>query len=849
MALVLTFAAVETAHTVTSRRELQQEFGPVVRWVCRRYFDAIRTGPEVEDAVRAAYRQGQVVHVMRSTGRLRFLFLAYVLARLELPPLRAAVGLSRLFLRPWRRLIGGEAGAAVLQALARGGSALVFLKKPVLASRGGTPLPDPFPALVRHARTAERPVLLLPELLVWERSPGRVRPGLIDTLFGSPDAPSGMAQLLAFLRNYKRAYVRLGEPINLTEFVRQSPDSDEVLARKVRGALSQHLTRQTRAVVGPKLKDPERIIDETLRDRAFHGALEGFAAETKRPLASIEAEARKDLREIAAKYSPGTIAFLRPLMSWIFNRIYDGVQIDEKGLQRAMAAGLHGPLIFCPSHKSHIDYLLIAWVFAEHGMAPPLAAAGANLSFFPLGNLFRRGGAFFLRRSFKGDKVYTATFRAYVKKLLREGYSQEFYIEGGRSRTGKLLGPKTGLLSFEVDAFLEGVRDDVFFVPVAIDYEKIVESASYQRELSGGEKHKEDVRGLLSTPKVLAARYGRIYLGFEEPISLKTFLAQRKDQWGEEFDKRKTVAALAHRIVYGISRASTVTPSALLATVLLAHRQRGLSARAASDRIHFLRDLVVQSDARLTELLHADAPSDPTVLGPMNDSMRLLEGDGLVSHQEASGETIYRVIDERRLELVFYKNNLMHLVAPRAIVALALRAFKGAPAPISELRERARFLSRLFKLEFIFRVGQNFESLFEENVEWLAQKGLVLRKGDSIEVAPEPFASEMLTLLAETVRDFAESYLLAAKTLHLLKPGPRDRKILMREMLERGRAGFLEGQLQCAEAVSRPNLENAIELFTELGLVKGDKNTVGLTPEGVLAVEKRDMELEIARFL
>jgi glycerol-3-phosphate O-acyltransferase len=841
---------LETALTAPSRRELRQEFGPVIRWVCRHYFDAIRTGPEVEEAIAAAYQQGQVIHVMRSTGRLRFLFLAYMLARLGLPPLRAVVGLTRLFLRPWRRLIGGEAGAAVLQALQRNGSALVFLKKPVLASRGGTPLPDPFPALVRHARTAERPILLLPELLVWERSPGRVRPGIIDTLFGSPDAPSGMAQLMAFLRNYKRAYVRLGEPINLTQFVRENAtETDEVLARKVRGALSQHLTRQTRAVVGPKLKDPERIIEETLRDRAFHAALEGFATELKRPLPSIEAEARKDLREIAAKYSPATIAFLRPVMSWIFNRIYDGVQIDEKGLQRAMGAGLGGPLIFCPSHKSHIDYLLIAWVFAEHGMAPPLAAAGANLSFFPLGSLFRRGGAFFLRRSFKGDKVYTATFRAYVKKLLREGYSQEFYIEGGRSRTGKLLGPKTGLLSFEVDAFLEGVRDDVFFVPVAIDYEKIVESASYQRELSGGEKQKEDVRGLLSAPKVLAARYGRIYLGFEEPISLKSFLAQRKEQWGQEFDKRKTVAALAHRIVYGISRASTVTPSALLATVLLAHRQRGLSARAASDRLHFLRDLVLQSESRLTELLHADAPSDPTVLGPMNDSMRLLEEDGLVSHQEASGETIYRVVDERRLELVFYKNNLMHLVAPRAIVALALRAFKGGPAPLPELRDRARFLSRLFKLEFIFRVGQTFESIFEENLGWLVQRGLLLRTDESIAVPPEPFAAEMLALLAESVRDFAESYLLAAKTLHLLKAGKRDRKLLMREMLERGRAGFLEGQLQCAEAVSRPNLENAIELFTELGLVTGDKNSLGLTPEGVLNVEKRELELEIARFL
>ncbi|MBS2030362.1 MAG: 1-acyl-sn-glycerol-3-phosphate acyltransferase [Deltaproteobacteria bacterium] len=833
-----------------ARREIKHEFGPGLRWVCRHYFDAVKVGPEVEAGLQAAARQGHVVHVMRSTGRIRFVFLAYLLAKLGLPPLRACVGLARLFFKPWRRLIGGEAGAAVVQALERNGSALVFLKRAVLGSRRGAALPDPFPALVAQARKSEKPILLLPELLVWERRPGHVRPSLTDTLFGSPDAPSGLAQLMAFLRNYRRAYVRLGEPINLTQFVKDNAsEPDAVLARKVRGALSQHLERQNRAVVGPRLKDPARVREEILRDRAFHKTLEQTAEEAKRPLASVESEANKDIREIESRPNPTFIAFIRPFMAWIFNRIYDGVEIDDAGLQRAMSAGLKGPLVFCPSHKSHIDYLLIAWAFAERGMAPPLAAAGANLSFFPLGPLFRMGGAFFLRRTFKGDKVYTAAFRAYVKKLLKEGYSQEFYIEGGRSRTGKLLGPKTGLLSFEVDAFLEGARDDVFFVPVSIDYEKIVESASYKHELSGGEKHKEDVRGLLSTPKVLAANYGRIYLGFEEPISLKTFLDQRKSQWGDDWDKRKTVAALAHRIVWGISRASTVTPSALLATVLLSHRQRGVSAHAVSERVHFLRELVKESGARLSDVLDADAPSDPTVLGPVNESMQLFEDDGMVSHQQASGETIYRVVDERRLELVFYKNNLMHLVAPRGIVAMALRSFKNEPAPMAELRERARFLSRLFKLEFVFRVGQSFEAIFDENLAWLLERGLVLKKDEAVSAAPEAHAAEILGLLSEALRDFAESYLLAAKTLHLLKGGPRDKKGLVREMLERGRAGFLEGQLQCAEAVSRPNLENALELFSELQLVTAEKGGLALTAEGQKAIAERSLERDIERFL
>jgi glycerol-3-phosphate O-acyltransferase len=824
--------------------------------VCRHYFDAVRTGPEVEQALVHAYAQGQVVHVMKSSGRLRFLYLAYLLAKLGLPPLRAAVGLSRfLGIRPWRRLIQGEAGQAALEALKKGGSALVFLKRSSFASASGKTHDDPFPALVAAARTSDKPILLLPDLLVWERNPGRVRPGLLDVLFGSPEAPSGIAQVMAFLRNYRRAFVRLGEPINLSNFVKENTgDSDQVLARKVRGALSQHLTRQTRAIVGPKLKEPERITEETLRDRTLHRALEKAAEESKRPLASVEAEAKKDLKEIAARYNPTLIAMLRPLMSWVFNRIYDGVEVDEAGLKRALDAGTRAPLIYCPSHKSHVDYLLMAWVFAERGMAPPHAAAGANLSFFPLGTLFRRGGAFFLRRSFKGDKVYTATFRGYVKKLMREGVSQEFYLEGGRSRTGKLLNPKTGLLSFEVDAFLEGARDDAYFVPVSIDYEKIVESKSYERELSGGEKKKEDVRGLLSTPKVLATRYGRIYISFEKPISLKEFLASRGGAEAVESDegeRRKAVAALAHRIVFGISQASTVTPSALLAAVLLSHRKRGISAKSISERVHFLRELAKEHQARLSEVLVGVSPSDPTVIGPINEAVRVFEEDGIVTHQKASDETIYRVVDERRLELVFYKNNFMHIVASRSLVACALLSFKGVDmVPVGELRERAKYLSRLFKLEFIYRVGQSFDSIFEEKLAWMVEKGLVVREGDFCRMAPDAYAREMLVMLSELVRDFTESYWLAAKTLHLLKSGPREKKEMLAEMLERGRAGFLEGQLQCAEAVSRPNLENAIELFIELGvLAQADKTKLMLTPQGEQAVSSRTLENEIGRFL
>src|SRR5260370_5888384 len=156
----------------------------------------------------------------------------------------------------------------------------------------------------------------------------------------------------------------------------------------------------------------------------------------------------------------------------------------------------------------------------DYGLHPPHVAAGDTPTFGPVGRLLRAGGAFFSRRSFKGDRIYSATMGAYVKRLLQDGFTQEFFIEGGRSRTGKLLPPKFGMLTLEVEAWLTGVRPDAYFAPISISYEKIVEARSYQNELLGGEKQKEDAKALLSATRVLRSRYGRITTRVGEPISL-----------------------------------------------------------------------------------------------------------------------------------------------------------------------------------------------------------------------------------------------------------------------------------------------------------------------------------------
>ena len=254
-------------------------------------------------------------------------------------------------------------------------------------------------------------------------------------------------------------------------------------------------------------------------------------------MAKVEREARRELRRLCAAQNPYTLAFLHRLLANVWNRIYDGLEVDQEGLAKVRDACRDGAIVLLPSHKSHVDYLILSDVLYMNAMSPPLIAAGDNLNFWPIGPILRGAGAFFIRRSFKGKKLYSVLVDAYMRKLLLEGFSIEFFLEGGRSRTGKLLSPKYGLLSMVVDACLMLPGRKVSFVPISIGYERIVEERSYVDEQAGGEKAKENIGGLLKTPRVLRSRYGRLYLQFGEPLSFEDAMRETLEERDEVIDE------------------------------------------------------------------------------------------------------------------------------------------------------------------------------------------------------------------------------------------------------------------------------------------------------------------------
>jgi glycerol-3-phosphate O-acyltransferase len=800
--------------------------GPALRGIGR-LFEPVRVPREAPAELAGLAGRGSLVFVMRRSGLLNFLYLRWLLRRHGLPPLAAAQGYTGLFgalsrIRRSRR--------ALEDAVGSGRSSLLFLGE-------GPAEQNPLAHLVRMQRSLGRPIFLVPLVLLWSRRAQRLEGSVWDVLFGRPDSPNAFANAVAFFRNFRRSFLSVGQSVDLQARVAQRPEaSDQSLARGARGALLQHLSRELRAAVGPPLKVPGRVKARVLRDRTLRATLKDLAAGTGKPLHALETEAARCLDELASNYDPKVVALARPFLKGFFANHYESLEIDEDGLGRVKRAAATAPVVICPSHKSYIDFLVISWLLYEHGMMAPHIAAGINLSFWPAGPFFRRGGAFFIRRQVKGDRVYAAVLRAYVKQLLRDKFPQEFYIEGGRSRTGKLLFPKMGLVSMEVDAWLDGAAGDVLFVPVSIDYERLMEASAYLQELSGGEKKKEDLRGLLGAVSVIFRRYERLYVQFEEPVSLRAVaqarLGERMVDLATDAEARRLlVGAVANRIAFGISRAVTITPIGLVSAVLLSEVRRGVPAAELTRRVELLRFIAAEGGGARFGRGLAGASSDPGQPGPVRDAVRRLVAGKLATEASVSGETTYQVVDEKRPVLDYHRNAVIHRFVAPAIVASALLGSRGE-ATLAEVRRRAAGLSRLFKLEFSYEPGVDLRAVFEQNVAFLARLGAVEVDGDRIRTGPMP---EPVLFLSGFLRPYLEAYRLAAETADaLLRDATRrpvERKALVKQCLERGRADLLSGHITAREALSKATLENAVEWLLSLHRIVEKDGRLARGPE------------------
>ncbi|MBP7125194.1 1-acyl-sn-glycerol-3-phosphate acyltransferase [Myxococcota bacterium] len=832
---------------------------PAVGWLARRIGDWLFQGVRFDEATRSllleAHQRGILVAVFYARSLLDYLFLSWAFVRYGLPLVIFAEGMDLRWTRPreflrgiWRRLFGRDRtpgdSRSIRAALAAGGPVLIHLKRPhTLIQFGGEPQGNLLPEIVSFQRSQDRPLVLVPLMITWYQAPESYRRSLLDVILGDPLAPGRLRKILSFLWNRRRAQVQAGHPLDLPVFLAEQGDAPEpTLVARLKFLMVNEFLQESKAIRGPLLKTARQIIDEMMRSPPLLEAVTRLAQEEGLvPSAQIK-RVRSILRKMAADFRFAVLESFALMLGVIFGRMFTGLAVDTRELQAIREAARKGPIVLVSAHRSHMDYLFYSFLFYTHGLIVPHICAGENLSFWPMGWIFRKSGAFFIRRSVREDRLYSLVLGHYVRKLLKEGYWIEFFLEGTRSRTGKMLPPRTGLLSMIVDTVATGGAQDVQIVPASITYERVVEMASYRRESEGGTKRPEGVADIARGARVLGTRYGRLYVRFDRPMSLADHLRRQgvrlpREEGGEALDPG-VIRHLAHLIAHRILATLVATPQQLVAFALLTHGRRGIERSLLVQRVGqvlmaWRRRGGMISDPLVEGLRKAGLPA---VQGGGGDGEEAIAGDGK-AHGEAVETSILEVVrlfakegliqvgvfgdeeviivrEEGRFALDYHKNGLVNHFVDDALLATAAMRLAGIgdrSFTRESLTEETRVLSMVFRREFIYGLW-GFPEAFQRTLRRAQQEGLLVEESGLFRVSPG--AMEEVRWLARITQPFLEAYRVVARVAG--DPGaPIHSKDLVKAAMRLGKRLQATGEIEMPESISTVTYGNAIAWLEE----------------------------------
>jgi glycerol-3-phosphate O-acyltransferase len=737
--------------------------------------------------------------------------------------------------------VAGRPGTVVLTQASTPTEARLIRER--IAAAGGSTVPPVSlgPAgegLPRSLLDGDEDVRLVPVRVAWlpEEHGGRRVARLADLRPGhDPYHPSERQQQRIMARQPGRAVVLAGEPATLGSLRQrwaETTDDDDFAAYVARRA-TLTLDQAEYRLRGPRYKTPSLVKDEILSSRRFRNGLRAVRRGPDGSPASLE-EAGEILDELAAGWSRRLIDVMPTVGRLIFQRGFDPqIDYDESQVERVRAAMERHPGIFLWSHRSNLDTLVLSAAMQELGLPPAHLFAGVNMAFGPMGALMRRAGVIFIRRSTSDDPLYKYVLREYVGYVLEKRFNLSWSIEGTRSRTGKALPPRLGLLSYAADVYLSGRVDDIVLLPVSITFDQLHEISEYADYAKGGTKKPEGFGWLYGFIKAQGARhYGKVYVRFDEPLLLSSCLGPvggvvARDPAARRLALQKTAFEVAWRINQGMP----VTATALVTTVLLAMQGAGLTfgqiRLGLADGMDYLESRSVPRTASARALTGAAA---------VRATLDALVAGGVVSFVAEGRDPVWLIGPEHQLAATFYRNSLIHFLLDTALCELAvLRAGESAfdpvsvsvsdegpaPDPVGAFWDEIARLRDLLKFEFYFKERDEHRrqvaaEMARHDPSWEARLRSGPAAADELLAAMRPLVSHVV------VRPFVEAYRLVADVLaHDSRPVTADSDVV-REALGLGRQYVAQHRLRSSESVSALLFQTALQLARNRGLLEGD---------------------------
>ncbi|QBY04085.1 glycerol-3-phosphate 1-O-acyltransferase PlsB [Thalassotalea sp. HSM 43] len=620
--------------------------------------------------------------------------------------------------------------------------------------------------LKAHQKDHERNAKLIPANLLWGRKPGKAKVNVSD-MIADETSPNFLRKFFIVLFLGRDALVRFSEPVSLRQVV-DTQGSDDIAARKLIRMARIHFHRQSVATTGPRLMDLHQKFTALFANPAIKRLIKEEAKSKGKSEEEIKKQARGMMKEIAADYRPVTIRLGDRVLTWLWNRLYNGIEVKNGDRLRELSQAGH-EIIYVPCHRSHMDYLLLTYVIYHQAVATPRIAAGINLNFWPAGPIFRKAGAFFIRRSFRGNRLYSTIFREYLGLLFTLGYPVKYYTEGGRSRTGRLLQPKTGMIAMTVQSMLKGIERPLTLVPVYLGYEHVMEVASYHKELKGSGKQKESVFGIIKAIRKLR-NYGKGYVNFGEPISINDYLDSNVPEWKESIDpidppKPKwltpTVNGLADQVMTEINKAAALNSVTLTALILLTSENKALTRKELEAQLDFFIEV------------QKAAPFSKEVYIPHESGKELVDSVISLNKVDVTDDKMGQLIsltDQACLEMSYYRNNILHTYMLPSVVCRLLNTYDKLTT--EEIDTKVEQLMQLIKAElFLWHSHDDIVEQTETILKYFELQQLIKQsKAGYWSINAENKSSHMLNLMSSCISETVQRYTIVLNIVNSSSP-------------------------------------------------------------------------------
>ncbi|MCP4078321.1 MAG: glycerol-3-phosphate 1-O-acyltransferase PlsB [Gammaproteobacteria bacterium] len=594
-------------------------------------------------------------------------------------------------------------------------------------------------------------IKIVPVSVYWGRPLAKQRHWLKVLFSDTWEVANKIRKLFTILVNGRKTTLIFSPP----QSFRSLCDETNGSAERMNELLRLYLRQQREATFGPEITTRNKFINKIVNSDNIQQALQTSADKKNKSPAYVRKQAIKYCREIFSDCTQITQELMKRMLAAFWNRFYSGIKVFN--IEPVKQIALTHQLVYVPCHRSHVDYLLLSYVIFHEGLALPYIAAGNNLDMPIIGKLLRGGGAFFIRRSFKNNPLYAAVMNEYVLELIDMGVPIEYFIEGGRSRTGRLLQPKLGMLSMTVDSWIKTQKKPMAFIPVYIGYEKLIEGNSYIGELYGQIKKKENLFTSIKSILALKGKFGIVTTSFGQPIKLDELLQQHAAEWKSEDPQtiknqdwyRPAIGDLSHQIMLNINAAAVVNPVNLIATTMLATPRQSIDEFDLLQQCEFYKQLI-QSQPYLETITLQDSVTE--------EELKRIEQQGLIHIREHKLGNIIYLKPEHAILISYYRNNSLHTLILPSLVAccfLNIRTIKQEKL-ISIVRYVYPFLAAELHLPWC---EKQLDEFIPQIIDFLVDKKILIRTAKSLK---RPDRSDvhylMMTRLAHIAQPILERY-------------------------------------------------------------------------------------------